>query len=88
MAFERLEIPKEFHPFIMGANGAMVKSIGDATGARINIPPLSLDKNEITVAGEKECVAKAISQITKLYNELVCGWGLLNIDAAGNYGWV
>ena len=60
----------------MGANSVTVKAISDATGARVNIPPLSLNKDEITVAGEKECVAKAVSQIKKLYSELVCvcGW--------------
>ena len=57
----------------MGANSTMVKSICEATGARINIPPLSLNKDEITIAGEKECVAKALSQVTKLHNELVSG---------------
>ena len=71
LAFERMEVSKEYHPFIMGANNSTVKSLSEATGARINIPPLSLNKNEITVAGEKESVAKAVSQITKLYRELV-----------------
>ena len=66
-----MEISKDYHPFIMGANNAVVKSISEATGARINIPPLSLNKDEITIAGEKECVAKAISQIWKLHGELV-----------------
>lgn len=58
----------------MGANNAVVKSISEATGARINIPPLSLNKDEITIAGEKECVAKAVSQIWKLHSELVRSW--------------
>lgn len=49
----------------------MVKSLSESTGARVNIPPLSLNKNEITVAGEKDCVAKAVTQIRKLQNELV-----------------
>ena len=66
-----MDISKDYHPFLMGANNAMVKSISEATGARINIPPLSLNKDEITVAGEKECVAKAVSQIRKLLAELV-----------------
>ena len=62
----------------MGANNSVVKSISETTGARINIPPQSLNKDEITVAGDKDCVAKAVSHINKLYNELVseeCGVG-------------
>lgn len=70
LAFERLEISKDYHPFIMGANNVVVKSISDASGARINIPPLSLNKDEITVAGEKDCVANAVSRIWKLHDEL------------------
>jgi len=71
LAFERLEIPKEYHPFILGANNSVVKSICEATGARVNIPPLSLNKDEITIAGEKDAVAKALGQIRKLSSELV-----------------
>ncbi len=51
----------------------MVKSISDNTGARVNIPPFSLNKDEITIAGEKDGVAKAKTQIVKLYHELVSG---------------
>ncbi len=71
LAFERLDISKEYHPFIMGASNTVVKAISENTGARVNIPPLSLNKDEITVAGEKECVAKAVSQIYKIVEELV-----------------
>ena len=55
----------------MGAHNSLVKAISDDTGARVNIPPLSLNKDEITVAGEKDCVAKAVSRIWKLLDELV-----------------
>ena len=55
----------------MGAHNSLVKTISDETGARVNIPPLSLNKDEITVAGEKECVAKAVSRVWKLLDELV-----------------
>ena len=50
----------------------------EMTGARVNIPPLSLNKNEITVAGDKDCVAKATAQIMQLYKDIVsvslCYW--------------
>ena len=71
LAFEHLDVPKLYHPFIMGANNSMVKSICESTGARVNIPPLSLNKNDITVAGEKDCVTKAVGHILKLLEEVV-----------------
>lgn len=37
----------------------------------MNIPPLSLNKDEITIAGEKENVAKATTHILNLLSELV-----------------
>ena len=71
LAFERLEVEKEYHPFISGPNNSVIKSITDSTGARVNIPPPSLNKNDITVAGDKDAVAKATSQIMQLYKEMV-----------------
>jgi hypothetical protein len=71
LAFERLEVEKEYHPFISGPNNSVIKSITDSTGARVNMPPPSLQKNDITVAGDKDAVAKATAQIMQLYNEMV-----------------
>ena len=71
LAFERLVVDKEYHPFISGPNNSVIKSITDSTGARVNMPPPSLNKNEITVAGDKDAVAKATAQIMQLYKEMV-----------------
>eukprot|EP00731_Ephydatia_muelleri_P015243 Em0008g963a len=71
LAFERLALNREYHPFIAGPGGAVAKQISEQTGARINIPPSSLNKNEITVAGDKEAVAKAVAQIQKIYRDMV-----------------
>ena len=43
----------------------------DETGARINIPPPSMMKNDISVAGDKESVAKAIVKIREIWGEMV-----------------
>lgn len=69
LAFERLAIPKTFHPFICGPNNDIVKKIMEQTGAVINIPPPSMQKDEMTVAGEKEGVAAAVKMITGIYEE-------------------
>jgi len=69
LAFERVNIPKIYHPFICGANNTIAKDIANRTGARINIPPPSVDKDELTVAGEKEGVMAAVKMITDIYKE-------------------
>ena len=71
MGFERLPIPKIYHPFISGPNNAIAKKIMEQTGARINIPPPSVNKDELTVAGEKEGVTTATKMITDIYEEKV-----------------
>lgn len=66
LAFERLMIEHVYHPFISGGNAS---KISEQTGARINIPPPSAQKNEITIAGEKEGVAKAKEMVLAIYEE-------------------
>ena len=66
-----MEISKEFHPFISGPNGSVAKRISEETGARINIPPVSLMKNEMSVAGDKDGVAKAVAEIQKIHANIV-----------------
>lgn len=56
-------MPKKFHPFILGPFGEKVGSLIAVTGARINIPPVSVMNDEISVVGEKEGVAKAVQAI-------------------------
>ena len=66
LAFERLKIEHVYHPFIAGANASKTM---EQTGARINIPPPSAQKDEITIAGEKEGVAKAKETVMAIYEE-------------------
>lgn len=69
MAFERLNIPKIYHPFICGPDNEKAKEIANISGARINIPPLSVLKDELTVAGEKDAVQKAVKMIMEIYKD-------------------
>uniref|UniRef100_A0A1W7R994 Vigilin n=1 Tax=Hadrurus spadix TaxID=141984 RepID=A0A1W7R994_9SCOR len=69
MAFERISIPKIFHPFILGPFNSTINQLATETGARINMPPPSVQKDELTIAGEKEAVAKAKECILKIYEE-------------------
>ena len=71
-AYEVVRIAKQFHPFIQGPGGeTMRRIIGDRPNVRINIPPLSVIKDEISVAGEKEGVMACIEQINKMQKDMV-----------------
>lgn len=69
LAFERLAIPKVYHPFIQGPDQATTKELMERTGARISVPPLSVQKDEIVVSGEKDGVQQCVQTILKIYNE-------------------
>ena len=69
-AYERLEIPKIYHPFITGAHNEKIKAFTEGAGVKVNIPPLSVPKDEISVAGERDGVLKvkqAIIQVIFFY---------------------
>jgi transcription antitermination factor NusA-like protein len=69
LAFERLAIPKVYHPFIQGPDQEITKELMERTKARISVPPLSVHKDEIVVAGEKEGVAICVQAILAIYND-------------------
>lgn len=75
-AVERVNIEKAYHPFITGAYNKMVGEMMQETGARINVPPPSVNKTEIVITGEKEQVALAMAMIKKIFEEKVCQWTL------------
>lgn len=66
-ASERLNIPKIYHPFIVGPLQENLNQLIKETGARINVPPPSVMKDEIFIAGDKEGVAAAKAKIEAIY---------------------
>ncbi|XP_068449326.1 high density lipoprotein binding protein a isoform X2 [Clinocottus analis] len=68
-AVERVNIDKVYHPFLTGAYNKLVGEMMQETGARINVPPQSVNKTEIVITGEKEQVALAVTMIKKVYEE-------------------
>ncbi len=70
-AVERMNIEKAYHPFITGAHNKLVGEVMQETGARINVPPPSVNKTEIVITGEKEQVALAMVMVKKIYEEKV-----------------
>jgi len=70
-AFERMDVPKIYHPFIQGPNNELInRLIADHPGVRINMPPLSVQKDELSIAGEKEGVLAVKEHISKQWKEL------------------
>ncbi|EFX88840.1 hypothetical protein DAPPUDRAFT_234231 [Daphnia pulex] len=69
-AYERLEIPKVFHPFITGAHNEKIKAFTEGSGVKVNIPPLSVQKDEISIAGERDGVLKVKLAIIQIYEEM------------------
>lgn len=68
---ERVNIEKVYHPFITGAYNKLVGELMQETGARINVPPPSVNKTEVVITGEKEQVALAMVMIKKIFEEKV-----------------
>lgn len=65
--FERLNIPKLYHPWIRGFNNEIANDIIARTGAKVNIPPPQIEKDEIAISGEKEKVELACAEIQRIY---------------------
>jgi predicted PilT family ATPase len=72
---QNLDILKAYHPLLAGFKNTNIQRIQEATGARVNIPPPSVDKDEVTITGEKNAVAAAVMQINALYDQMkqTCG---------------
>ncbi|CAL8135568.1 unnamed protein product [Orchesella dallaii] len=64
-ASERISIPKKFHPFICGAFNEKVTKLSSENLVRINIPPVSVNNDEIYIVGEKEGVARVVQALQK-----------------------
>lgn len=63
---EKMKVPRAFHPFVAGPYGATVKNLEQETKTKIR---LDRDEDEITITGDKECVAKAKEAINNIYKD-------------------
>merc|ERR1711972_358057 len=70
-AFEKLEVPKIYHPFVQGANNCNTNAMLEKySGVRINIPPLSVMKDELSIAGEKDGVLAVKAAISSIWRDM------------------
>lgn len=64
---ERVSIPKIYHPFITGPFNETLNVIMAETGAKVSVPPPSVNKEEISITGEREAVLMAKDRIMRIY---------------------
>lgn len=69
-AFERISVPKIYHPFIIGPYSENINKLQGETNARINIPPQSVMKDDIVITGETEGVQMAKARIEAIHKEM------------------
>jgi len=69
LAFERLNIEKIYHPFVCGPWNRIKNELVEKHGVRINVPPPSVNRDEITVAGDKEGVVASVLVLNGIYEE-------------------
>ncbi|KAK6618489.1 hypothetical protein RUM43_013682 [Polyplax serrata] len=69
-AYERISVPKMYHPFICGGHNEKLNQLMQETNVRVNVPPASVQNNEITIAGEKEGVQVAKDRILAIFKEM------------------
>jgi len=61
---------QQHHKFLIGKNGASIRKIRDATGARIIFPSNEdTDKEVITIIGKEDSVKKAREQLEAIIKE-------------------
>ena len=64
-----LTVSKVYHPIFRNGEHAD-KFRTEFPNVKINIPPISIEKDEITVAGEKEAVLKVTEYIKKSVKDI------------------
>lgn len=69
-AFERISVPKIYHPFINGPYSENMNKLQIETATRINIPPQSVMKDDIVITGETEGVQVAKARIEAIHKEM------------------
>jgi len=71
LAVEKLSFDRNFHPFLCGAHNCVINELyKEAKNLRVNVPPASVNKDEIVITGDREEVAKATAKLTAIYKEM------------------
>lgn len=77
---ERINIPKVYHPFITGPFGETIEKIYKETGAKVNMPPLSSQRDEIVIIGERNNVNAALERVKAIADRMLQKCQCASID--------
>lgn len=79
---DRISVPKIYHPFIVGPYNENLNKIQEETGAKVNVPPQSTQKDEIVITGEKDAVAAAKAKVEAIYKEIEKKCSTVSVEVA------
>lgn len=79
---DRISVPKIYHPFIVGPYNENLNKIIEETGAKVNVPPQSVQKDEIVIMGEKDAVAAAKAKVEAIYKEMEKKCSTVSVEVA------
>ncbi|XP_001361315.2 vigilin isoform X1 [Drosophila pseudoobscura] len=79
---DRTTIPKIYHPFIVGPYSENLNKLQEETGAKINVPPQQVQKDEIIISGEKDAVAAAKAKVEAIYKEMEKKCSTVSVEVA------
>jgi rRNA processing protein Krr1/Pno1 len=65
----KIEVPREFHRFILGKKGNNLHEIENRTGAKISVPRPEEQSDEIHIHGSKETLKMARDEILAIYHD-------------------
>ena len=65
MTFERVPIPHSFHSYLK----LQLEHIEQTTGAYVKLPPTSVTKDEVIVAGDVNKVKEAVVLVKSMYED-------------------
>lgn len=79
---DRTMVPKIYHPFIVGPYNENLAKITEETGAKVNVPPQSVQKDEIVIFGDKDAVAAAKAKVEAIYKEMEKKCATVSVEVA------
>jgi rRNA processing protein Krr1/Pno1 len=66
---EKIDMPKEYHPFIRGRKDEIIANCSSQGSVSINVPPPSKDATEISIIGDKKAVMLAKTFVDDIYKK-------------------
>ena len=81
---DSIDIPKLIHPFLFSGSNSHSSRLTAELGVRINVPPVSTDKTEIIIVGDKESVAKSKETLAQLHRDIESTMHSVSVEVAKN----